>query len=86
MALRFPFTGNGMRSFTPPLTFSARKAVTSGDARESNLSGPKKLMGEFHVNCGHASAQQLEGVLADSGGDEMHPPHYGDGVLGNCEV
>merc|ERR1712052_76031 len=55
-----PFTDEGLRSFSPPSTFSACKAVTLGDAREGNNSDPRKIIEKLHVNWGHASAQQIK--------------------------
>ena len=47
---RFPFTEDGMWSFTPPRTASACKAVTFGDARDGAPPEPKAIIMKLHVN------------------------------------
>ena len=58
-----------VRAVLPPRrTFTARKAATSGDARDGTLSGPNKIIMKLHVNWGRFSAQEIKRVLVDSGG------------------
>ena len=53
-------------------SFSARKAVTQGDALDGCLSDPRNFVVKFHVNWGHASEQQSRRVLADPVGGNLH--------------
>ena len=70
----------------PPQTFPTSKAVTLGDARDGCLSSPKMIIIKLHVTWGCTSAQQLERVIVDSDGRNMHLLNYVDDVSGRCEV
>ena len=56
----------------PPLPFALYKAVALADAADGRQSGPKRIIMKLHVLWGHASAQNLKRVLADSDGGNMH--------------
>ena len=84
--IRLPFTEDGVCSFIAPRTFSARKAVSSGDARDGALSDPKKIITKLHVNRGRPSAQEIKRVLVGSGGDNLHLLRHVDEVLERCDV
>ena len=47
---------------------------------------PEEIAMLLHANWGHASAHQLQRVLVDSDGDQMHLPTYVDEVSEQCEV
>ena len=76
-----PFTGDGMCSFTAPRTFSARKGVAVGDARDGTLSDPEKIIMKLHGNWGRGSAQLVKRVIVDSDGDNLRLLRRVDGVL-----
>ena len=57
-----PYTPDGLYHFGRPLTFVASKAVILGDARDSALTDPKKILMKLDVNWGHEWAQQLKRV------------------------
>ena len=84
--LNLPYTRYGPYRFEAPRTLAACKAVTLGDAHDSNLTDPERIAMKLHVNWGHASSQQLKRVLADSEGDKMHLLTCLDGVLARREV
>ena len=47
-SMHLPFTGDGLYRFEPLQTFSACKAVTSGDARGGRLADPNKIITRMH--------------------------------------
>ena len=48
--------------------------------------GSKKIIAKIHVNLGHASAQQLERLLVDSGRENMHLLNFAGNPSEHCEV
>ena len=46
--LHLPHSEDGLYRFEPPQTFSACKAVTSGDARGGRLADPNKIITRMH--------------------------------------
>ena len=79
--LHLLYTQDRLYQFGPPRTFSASKAVTLRDALDGCPSDPQNIARKLHVNYGHASAQQLERVPVDSGGDYMRVLTCVDEVL-----
>ena len=47
---------------------------------------PEKITTKFHLDPGHAAAQQLKSVSVVSDRGEMHVAKYVDGALKHCEV
>ena len=76
------FTGDGLYHFGPPPSSSACKVVNLGESMGGCLTKPTKIVVKLHANRGHASAQQLRRVLADSVGGNMRPIACADEVLG----
>ena len=75
-----------MRFFQPPQTFSACNAVTRGDAQDSRLLDPKKIITKMHVDWVHAPAQQFKRISVDSNGDAVYLLNYVGEALEQCEV
>ena len=78
--LHSPRTEDELRRAEPPQTFSARKAVTLGDARHGCLSDPIKIIMKLPTVWGHAPAQQLKKELADQDEENMYLANYVDEV------
>ena len=70
--LPLTYAEDGPYQFEPPRTFPVCKAMTLGGATDGRLPGPKKIIMRLHVNWVRASAQELERVLGNSDGDNMH--------------
>ena len=86
VGLRLPYEGGVLYRFDPPRTFSACTALTQGDAKETRLPNPKKVIMELHVDWGPASAHPLERVSVDSDMGAMGLVNYVDGVSGQREI
>ena len=84
--LHLPFLEGGPLRSVPPKDFSACTAVTLGDARDINISDPRRIIMELHVNWWRASATQLKRVLVDSDGGHSHLAHHVDEVLETREA
>ena len=80
------YAEDGLYLFPPSKSFSASKAATMGASRDGCLAGPKKIVMKFHVNWGHASAQQLRQLLADPDRANAHLLACVDEVAWQCGV
>ena len=84
--LHLLYAPGGLYRFEAPLTFTACKAVSLGDATDGYLADPKKIAMTLHVGWGRASAQLLKRVLVDSEGKNMHLRPRADEVLSQPEI
>ena len=84
--LHLPYTPAGLHHFETPRTFAARKAVALEAAPDGNLPDTKKIVTTLRVNRGHAPAQQLKRVVADSEKGNMHLLTCVDEVCARREV
>ena len=57
-----------------------------GDASDGNRSDPAEIIEKLHVNWGHASAQQIEGVLVDAEGDNLSLLRHVEEVVNQGDV
>ena len=74
--LRLPYPKDGLYQFDPPCAFSARNAVTLGEALDGSLSDSTKMLKRLHFDMGHSSAQKLRRVVADSSGETVGSVNY----------
>ena len=81
-----PVAEDALYRFEPPETFPACEDVTLWDSSDGCLAYPKKIIAELHANWGHASAQQLQGKLVDSGGDNTHLANWLGEVSEHCQL
>ena len=57
-----------------------------GDARDGTLLDPTKIITKLHGNRGRALGQQIERILFDLEGDNVHLRQHVGEVLEHCEV
>ena len=81
-----PFTDDVTRRLEPPREFSARKAVTLGNAKGGGLPDPKKIFWNCTRTGVQASAQRFKRVLAASDGGNMLLVNYVEAAMEHCEV
>ena len=72
--------------WSAPLIHNALTSTALGDALDGEKSDPKEIVRRLHVNCGHASSQQLKRALAEADGraDGLNP--LADDVVRECEI
>ena len=75
---RFPNAKDGSYQFDLSQTLSLCEAVASGDAADSCLPDPTKIIAKPHVGYGHSSAHQLKRVLVGSDGATMGLINFAD--------
>ena len=84
--MSLPEDVDGLYALEPPKYFKACSAVASGDARGPNVSDPKNIALESHLNWGHAPAHSSKTVLVDAGGGTKRLPGCADEAGSQWEV